>query len=170
MKLRKIKTLTDIEIVKSFFYKIFLDESGYDLIHFKDAITGCHNYKRLEFYLGYVNHEAIGLTGIYANQDDECWLGWFGICPEYRHKGYATKMLDLTINMMENYGYKVCRIYTDTVNNATAIKLYVQKGFKINSTYQQNIITMAKELENDVAISKWRGKPLGFVPEWPISS
>ena len=43
MKLRKIKTLTDIEIVKSFFYEIFLDESGYDLHHFKDATTGHHN-------------------------------------------------------------------------------------------------------------------------------
>ena len=169
MELHKIETTQDIKIVKSFFYKIFLDESGYDLRHFKDSITGVHDYERLEFYLAYENHIAIGLTGVYAKRDDECWLGWFGICPEYRREGYATQMLDLTVEMMKNYGYKVCRIYTDTVNNAEAIKLYTKKGFKIDSKYQENVITMAKSLDGDTTISKWKGKPLGFVPEWPIS-
>ena len=170
MKLRRIKTLKDIEIVKKFFYQIFLDESGYDLIHFKDSIGKQQTFKRLEFYLATINRTIVGLTGIYADQDSECWLGWFGICPQHRRKGYATQMLELTLMMMKNYGYKICRLYTDTVNNRHAIQLYLKNGFQIDSTYQDNIITMAKSLDENMPIVSWHGEPLGFVPEWPISS
>ena len=165
MKLRKIEIVEDIDIVKSFFYNIFLDEAEYDLSHFKSSITGLHNYKHLEYYLGYDNHTVIGLTGMYADQNDECWLGWFGIRPEYRRRGYATKMLDMTIEMMKNHGYKICRIYTDTVSNAEAIILYTKKGFEINSKYKGNIITMAKSLDSITPVSKWNGEPLGFASE-----
>ena len=170
MELLKIKTEQDIEVVKSFFYKIFLDESGYDLVHFKDSINKQHAFKCLEFYLAYVNHTVVGLTGIYAKKNNECWLGWFGICPEYRRRGYATQLLDLTLEMMKNYGYKICRLYTDTMNNQHAIQLYFKKGFQVDSTYQDNIITMVKSLDERTQILPWHGKPLGFVPEWPISS
>ena len=170
MKLHRIKTLKDIEIVKKFFYQIFLDESGYDLIHFKDSIGKQQTFKRLEFYLATINRTIVGLTGIYADQDSECWLGWFGIRPEYRHRGYANKMLDLTLEKMQKYGYKVCRIYTNSVHNEDAVKLYLKKGFQINSKSRGNIITMAKSLGDSIVISKWKGKPLGFVPEWPMHS
>ena len=36
MKLKKISTEKDVEIVRSFFYDIFWEEVDYDLIHFKD--------------------------------------------------------------------------------------------------------------------------------------
>ena len=147
-----------------------MDESGYDLIHFKDSISGQQIFDRLEFYLTEENNTIVGLTGIYASNNRECWLGWFGICPEHRHKGYATQLLDLTLKMMRNYGYKMCCLYTDTINNQHAIQLYLKKGFQIDSTYQGNIITMVKSLDEKTQIVPWHGKPLGFVPEWPIDS
>lgn len=170
MRLRKIETNQDIEIVKSFFYNIFLDESGYDLHHLQDSIRKHHNYTCIEYYLAYEENTAVGITGLYANQASECWLGWFGIRPEYRHRGYANKMLDLTLEKMQKYGYKVCRIYTNSVHNEDAVKLYLKKGFQINSKSRGNIITMAKSLDDSIVISKWKGKPLGFVPEWPMHS
>ena len=163
MELRQIKTQQDIEIVKSFFYKIFLDESGYNLSHFKQSVTGKHNFKRLEYYFGYENNAIIGICGVYADQPDECWLGWFGVLPQYRRKGYATAILSLLIKIMKNYGYKVCRIYTDIVTNKDAVCLYTKQGFKQDSAYLGNIITMSKSLDGVTIAKKWNGKPVAFV-------
>ncbi len=165
MQLRKITTAADVEIIRSFFYDIFWEETDYDLVHFQDAITGEYDFERLEYYLGYENGGVVGISGVYADNADECWLGWFGIRPEYRHKGYATAMLNLQLEIMKNYGYKVCRLYTSEVINKEAVQLYIKTGFKKDSDYENNIITMAKPLNDEIHISKWQGIPLGFVPE-----
>ncbi len=168
MKLKKISTEKDVEIVRSFFYDIFWEEVDYDLIHFKDSITKNHNFQRLEYYLGYENNNVVGISGIYANNANECWLGWFGIIPEYRRKGYASAMINLQLEMMKNYGYKLCRLYTNEVINKVAVQLYTKIGFQKDSDYENHIITMFKPLNDDTYISKWQGIPLGFVPEVPI--
>lgn len=72
MKLKKIITQENIEIVRSFFYDIFYEETEYDLIHFSDSITGKHDFKRLEYYLGYENDNVVGISGVYADNADEC--------------------------------------------------------------------------------------------------
>ena len=168
MELKKITTQQDIEIVKSFFYKIFLDESGYNLSHFKQSVSGKHSYSRLEFYIAYENNVAVGLSGVYANRMDECWLGWFGIRPEYRQKGFATKLLNLQLQMMKDDGYKICRVYTNIISNKEAVCLYLKNGFEKNAVYAKNLVIMAKPLIKNTPVRKWKGKPLGFVPEWPI--
>lgn len=162
MKLKKITTAEDVEIVRSFFYDIFWEEADYDLIHFKDSVTGKHDFKRLEYYLGYENGEVVGISGVYADSPDECWLGWFGIRPEYRRKCYATNMLGLQLEMMKNYGYKVCRLYTDEVINKAAVQLYIKMGFEKDSDYVKHFITMAKPLNDKIHVAKWQGIPLGF--------
>ena len=48
MRLQKVTTPEDVEIVKSFFYDIFWEIPDYDLIHFYKFITGKHDFKRLE--------------------------------------------------------------------------------------------------------------------------
>lgn len=168
MELKKITTQEDVEVVKSFFYDIFWEEADYDLIHFKDSITGKHDFKRLEYYLGYENDSVVGISGVYANSASECWLGWFGIRPEYRRKGYATAMLNLQLEIMKKYGYEVCRLYTSKIINKEAVKLYRKIGFKKDSDYENHIITMVKPLNGKTYVSEWQGMPLGFVPESPI--
>lgn len=168
MKLHKITTKGDIEIVKSFFYQIFPEETEYDLVHFDKSITGKHDFKRLEYYLGYENGSVVGISGVYANSANECWLGWFGIRPEYRRKGYAFAMLNLQLEIMKNYGYEICRLYTSEIINKEAVQLYRKIGFKKDSDYENHIITMVKPLKDRICISEWQGMPLGFVPESPI--
>lgn len=163
MKLHKITEPKDIEIVKSFFYKIFPEETKYNLIHFEQAITGQHDFKRLEYYFGYKNDEIVGISGLYADNNDECWLGWFGIRPEYRRNGYASTLLDLQLQIMKDNNYKVCRLYTDKVINKNAIDLYIKKGFQQDSSYKENTITMSKSLDGTTIPNKWSGKPLEFV-------
>lgn len=165
MELKKITTEDDVEIVKSFFHDIFWEEADYDLIHFKYSITGEHDFQCLEYYLGYEKNEIVGVSGIYSDNAKECWLGWFGIRQEYRNKGYATAMLDLQLEIMKNYGYKICRLYTSEVINKEAVQLYIKKGFIKDSDYENHIITMAKQLDDEAYISKWQGMPLGFVSE-----
>jgi len=162
MELRKVTTKQDIEIIKSFFYEIFPEESDYNLIHFKWSVTGQHNFKRLEYYFVCENGAIVGVSGIYAVKEDECWLGWFGVRPKYRQKGYASAMLDLQLRLMQGNGYKVCRLYTDTVINKNAVGLYLKKGFQKDSAYKGNIITMAKSLDNLTVPQKWTGIPLCF--------
>lgn len=96
MRLQKITTTEDVEIVKGFFYDIFFEEKDYDLSHFKDSITGKHTFQRLTYYLAYESDVPVGISGIYARNKTECWLGWFGIRPEYRGNGYATKNAPFT--------------------------------------------------------------------------
>ena len=166
MKLRKINSSKDINIVKNFFYDIFWEETDYDLSHFKDSVTGKHDFQRLEYYMGYENGVPIGISGIYADNENECWLGWFGIRPEHRQKGYATTMLRLQLDIMKNYGYNICRLYTNKQINKTAVQLYIKNGFTKDSDYKNHIITMAKPLKGGVHVPKWQGMmPLGFVPE-----
>lgn len=162
MELRKIIGQDDVEKVKSFFHKIFPEEIGYDLVHFEQSVTGEHCFKRLEYYLGCEKGNVVGISGVYSDDEDECWLGWFGVRPEYRGKGYATAILDLQLQMMKNYGYKVCRLYTDKVINKHAVFLYIKKGFQTDSEYKGNIITMSKSLYDASIPNKWNGIPLGF--------
>ena len=104
----------------------------------------------------------MGISGVYADNNDECWLGWFGIRPEYRRKGYASSILDLQLQMMKDYGYKVCHLYTDKVINKHAVNLYIKKGFQKNSAYKDNIITMSKSFDSAIIPNKWSGEPLEF--------
>lgn len=83
----------------------------------------------VEFYIASVSNKPIGMTGIYRFISDEAWVGWFGILPQHRNKGYGKKLLEQTIEMAKKQGYKILRLYTDKVENATAIKLYEKLGF-----------------------------------------
>ncbi len=162
MELRKITTKEDVELVRSFFYQIFPTETEYDLVHYEQSITGEHDFQRLEYYFGCENGVVVGISGVYADNNDECWLGWFGVCPEYRRKGYASSILDLQLQKMKDYGYKVCRLYTDKVINKHAVNLYIKKGFQKDSSYQGNIMTMARSLDGVTLPYQWCGKPLAF--------
>ena len=162
MKLKKTSTMKDIEKIEVFFSQIFEDVSFENLDCFIRSITGQHCFNKLEYYLGYKNTDIVGISGIYADNNDECWLGWFGIRPEYRRKGYATTILEMQLKMMKDYGYKICRLYTDEIINKNAINLYIKKGFYKDSIYKKNVITMSKSLDNMTVPSVWIGKPLGF--------
>lgn len=49
--------------------------------------------------------------------------------PELRNHGYGKQLLEETMKLARNNGYKVLRIYTDKIENAEAIKLYEKLGF-----------------------------------------
>ena len=67
----------------------------------------------------------IGISGIYVEpfEPNTAWLGWYGVLSECRNKGYGTKILEHTIEIAKNNGYKNFRLYTDVIN-PKAHKLY----------------------------------------------
>jgi len=163
MKLRKITTQKDFDAIKSFFFDIFWEVPEYDLHHFKDAIEGRHDFQRLEYYLACEGDQIVGVTGIYADRPDECWLGWFGVRPAYRQKGYATQMLVAQLKIMRDYGYKVCRLYTDEELNKDAFALYLKNGFIKDSDWTTaHIVTMVQSLDGVTKATPWTGKPLAL--------
>lgn len=119
----------------------------------------------VKYYIAYINNEAVGITGIYHYQEDEAWLAWFGILPQYRHKGYGEKLLEETIKIVKEQGYKTFRLYTDKVENAKAIKLYEKLGF-IGEKYSVERLSYdcwiySKSLyDNDVEL--WNNKNLNL--------
>ena len=85
--------------------------------------------EELDYYIVYLDETPIGVTGIYAYYEypDDAWLGWFGILKEYRHNGYGGIVLDKTIELAKEKGYKNFRLYTDE-NAKSAHKLYKSRG------------------------------------------
>jgi ribosomal protein S18 acetylase RimI-like enzyme len=85
------------------------------------------------YYLVYNGKKPVAITGLYTlkNYSNDAWLGWFGVLPEERAKGYATRILqEMKRRVKEEWGKDYFRLHTDTGDNATACKLYEKLGFK----------------------------------------
>lgn len=86
----------------------------------------------IKYYLVYNNDEIIGITGLYCEKivcRESAWIGWFGVLPQFRGCGYGKKVLEMTIELAKEQGYKVIRLYTDIEENKAAINLYNKMGF-----------------------------------------
>ena len=164
----KILSDNDLDPIKAFFYDIFTEESSYDLKDFKDAISGEHNYTLLNYWLVQdSNSEYIGFCGLEAENTDTCWLGWFGVRPQFRRRGFAKEMLAFLIATAKVLDYKECRVYTDKVINRVAYDFYLSNGFTEDGQYEYDFVTMVKPLVEDHIPIPWVGKPLGFESEPP---
>ena len=77
------------------------------------------------YYMVKDENEIIGISGIYIEpfEPETAWLGWYGVRKQYRRNGYGTKILNKTIEIARELGYKYFRLYTDIVN-PNAHRLY----------------------------------------------
>ena len=119
----------------------------------------------IKYYIAYIDDQEVGITGIYRYQKDEAWLGWFGILPKYRKKGYGKMLLEETMKLAEKLGYKTMRLYTDKKENDKAIKLYEKSGF-VGEKYLAEKLSYdcwiySKSLYNDKA-KLWNDKNLNL--------
>ncbi|MEE0699599.1 MAG: GNAT family N-acetyltransferase [Bacilli bacterium] len=107
--------------------KIFPEEDARQ--NYIEQINKDSYRKELDYYIVYLENEPIGVTGIYSYHEypENAWLGWFGILEEYRHKGYGGIVLEETIKLSKQKGYKKFRLYTDEYAKS-AHKLYSSRG------------------------------------------
>jgi GNAT superfamily N-acetyltransferase len=97
------------------------------------------NCTYVKYYAGIdeFSGKVIGTTGIYTQKDDEKdsdWIAWFCVDPNFRGKGYGSKLLDFTIDLAKKRGKKFIRLYTSyNTDIKKAMELYSKRGFKITN-------------------------------------
>lgn len=120
-------TNDNLEIACKVQNEIFPEEDARQ--NFIEQINNDPYRKEQDYSIVYLDEEPIGVTGIYSYNEypDDAWLGWFGILEKYRKYGYGGKVLDMTINIAKEKGYKTFRLYTDEYATS-AHKLYESRG------------------------------------------
>lgn len=106
---------------------IFPEEDARE--NFIEQINNDPYRKEMDYYIVYLDSNPIGITGIYAYHEypEDAWLGWFGLLKEFRGHNYGSAILDKTMKLAKEKGYKNFRLYTDEFAK-TAHKLYESKG------------------------------------------
>ena len=113
----------NINLATSIQYTIFPDECAYE--HYKYSIDT--NYKKSMYYIIRWNDIPIGVVGLYINDEideESIWLGWFGILPEFRSRGFGRRSILDMIEKSKKFNKKYFRLYTRDDGNSTAGPLY----------------------------------------------
>lgn len=75
--------------------------------------------------------KVIGICGLYAQVPDsveQLWLGWFGVIPEYRDKGYGTETLRFIEHVAKSKGCK--ELYSYVSKDGKPLAFYYKNGFE----------------------------------------
>jgi GNAT superfamily N-acetyltransferase len=77
---------------------------------------------------------VLGTTGLYQYDKDAheaVWVAWFCVDPKTRGKGIGQKLIEHTILIAAQAGFRRVRLYTSTdPNEEAAQRLYEKNGFK----------------------------------------
>lgn len=77
-------------------------------------------------------NDDLGLGGLYrfpADEIDRCWLGWFGVLPEYRGKGVGKWIIERHFDIARDAGAKMLCTFTES-NDVGVITFYQKLGFE----------------------------------------
>lgn len=100
----------------------------------------------------------------------DAWLGWFGILPEFRKKGYGSIVFDETVSLAKQKGYKSFRLYSEEYFT-DAHRLYRSKGMiseiynniDDKDPYEPDVTTLIFSMSlTDEKIELWNNKILGL--------
>jgi len=74
---------------------------------------------------------SIGICGIYVLPIDPqtAWLGWFGMLPEDRRKGYGRETIAKFEQEAKNRGCLFARLFTNRYHNDVAFAFYESQGY-----------------------------------------
>lgn len=83
------------------------------------------------YYLVRDKNVIVGITGHYREKNKKFGLGWFGVVPSLRRKGYGQLILEQTISIISSFGADQIDLYSgDREEEFAAHKLYLKNGFK----------------------------------------
>jgi GNAT superfamily N-acetyltransferase len=88
---------------------------------------------RFSYYLARDTEKIVGITGHDPAEhgQPEMWLGWFGVLPAERRKGYGSKILLATCEIIGGFGISLLNIYSgDREEERAAHRLYLRTGFE----------------------------------------
>ena len=143
-----------INILASLDRELFIKKTGIDYVE-----------DNVKYYIVYDNNEEVGITGLYNYDSISAWLAWFGVLPDKRRKSYGKRILEKTMVLAKQKGFKTMRLYTDAIENADAIKLYKKLGFVGEKYTAEDLLydcyIYSKSL-NDEKVDLWNNKLLGL--------
>ena len=143
-----------INILASLDRELFIKKTGID-----------YGEDNVKYYIVYDNNEEVGITGLYNYDSISAWLAWFGVLPDKRRKSYGKRILEKTMELAKQKGFKTMRLYTDAIENADAIKLYKKLGFVGEKYSAEELLydcyIYSKSLYDD-KVDLWNNKLLGL--------
>lgn len=146
------------------------EEGAQDLI---DSLNGCpppHQFMQ-KHWVATLDGKPIGLVGLYAYRDypKEAWLGWFGVLPQHRRKGFGRQIFEFAKNEASLLGFETLRLYTDEEDNFLATKLYEKLGMqgeyyenKEDSYHTASRVLIYSISLTDKPCEKWNSKNLSL--------
>lgn len=151
---------------------IFPDEDGRE--NYAECVNKDPYRKEMTYWIVYDGNEPIGVSGLYSyhEYDEDAWLGWYGVLPNKRKRGYGSKILEHFKNYAKERGYKTIRLYTDEISNKEAIKMYTKRGM-IQEDYKnkqeseevtKTTLIFSKSLISDIT-NKWNDKFLALTEQ-----
>ena len=84
------------------------------------------------FLLG-PDHGILGVGGLYRLPEtpaNHVWLGWFGIRPAFRRRGYGTAAMSAIVNRARSMDYNELWVYTGS-SDEVARSFYTKLGFEL---------------------------------------
>jgi GNAT superfamily N-acetyltransferase len=82
-------------------------------------------------FVAYANREVIGVSGLYRHcgaSANICWIGWLGVRPRFRRRGFGTDMVGELKRIAATLGSNQLWVYTGNIDFA-AITFYEKNGF-----------------------------------------
>jgi ribosomal protein S18 acetylase RimI-like enzyme len=80
--------------------------------------------------------QVVGVSGLYRQPgmpETVCWVGWFGIRPRFRRKGFGTRAMYLLWDFARNNGCQELWVYTGSSDDI-AVCFYKSLGFEVLGT------------------------------------
>ena len=93
-----------------------------------------------EVYIAMHEDETVGGIGLYQQVETPpsiVWVGWFGVRPSFRRRGFGMMMIDFLKQKARDYSFKELWVFTEQENEG-ALKFYEKLGFKRLSEYEIN--------------------------------
>lgn len=100
-------------------------------VAYKEALA--EQNPRFQYYLARDGETLVGITGHYPPEDGQpqIWLGWFGVVPSERRKGYGVQILKATAEIIAGFGMSELNLYSgDREEERSAHRLYLRLGFE----------------------------------------
>ena len=129
------KNINDYSILLDGLYEDFRDHFCHTILCWCEIMSeNMQPNKKLgkywEVWVIKSDDDIVGICGLYslvANNTDNLWLGWFGILPGLRSKGYGAEALIFLKDIANSIGAKNIFSYVD--EDGKSLDFYKRNGF-----------------------------------------
>lgn len=137
-------------------------EGDFELEHYPYILTYCgiiqnppkEANKYWKVWLATKGGLVTGICGLYScyNVDDTAWIGWFGVLPEYRHKGFGCAMMHQMEQKAKEQGYHYIATYM--YRDDGPAQWYQNRGFEVWAMTSVDKLRYDEYLGGDYVIRK----------------